>query len=86
MRANIVREGWEQVRHLFVDDGSLAAFAIALILLVAGGIALLGMPPLWGGAILVIGLAAILVESLQRASTAGHKPAKKPAGKASKKH
>ena len=31
------------------------------------------MPPLWGGAVLIVGLAAILVESLQRASKSGKK-------------
>jgi hypothetical protein len=77
MKANIVRQGWDEVRHLFIDDGSLAAFAIVLILLVAGAIELLDMPPLWGGGLLVVGLAAILVESLQRASKAGNKPGKK---------
>jgi hypothetical protein len=81
MKANIVRQGWEDIRHLFVDDGSLAAFAIVLILLVAGAIKLLGMPPLWGGLLLIVGLAGILVESLQRASTSGHKPASKPGKK-----
>jgi hypothetical protein len=81
MKANIVRQSRDQIRHLFVDDGSLAAFAIVLILLVAGAIKLIGMPPLWGGAILVAGLAAILLESLQRASTSDHKPAPKPVGK-----
>jgi hypothetical protein len=81
MKANIVRQGWDEIRHLFVDDGSLAAFAIVLILLVAGAVKLIGMPPLWGGAILVVGLAAILVESLQRAGTSGHKPARKPVSK-----
>jgi hypothetical protein len=86
MKANIVREGWDQIRHLFVDDGSLAAFVLVLILLVAGAIKLLGMPPLWGGAILVAGLAAILLESLQRAGGPGNKPAKKPVGKPGKKH
>jgi hypothetical protein len=86
MKANIVRQSRDQIRHLFVDDGSLAAFAIVLILFVAGAIKLLGMPPLWGGAILIVGLAAILAESLQRASTFGHKPAKKPASKPGRKH
>jgi hypothetical protein len=73
MKASIIRQGWDEIRHLFVDDGSLAAFAIVLILLVAGAIRLLDMPPLWGGAVLIVGLAAILLESLQRASKAGKK-------------
>jgi hypothetical protein len=63
----------QEVRHLFIDDGSLAAFAVVLILFVAGGVKLLGLPPLWGGGLLVAGLAGILVESLQRASKAGKK-------------
>jgi hypothetical protein len=72
MKADVTR-ALQEVRHLFVDDGSLAAFAIVLIAFVGGGIKLLGLPPLWGGGLLVVGLAGILVESLQRASKAGKK-------------
>lgn len=72
MRADLM-QAIQEVRHLFVDDGSLAAFSIVLIAFVAGGIKLLGLPPLWGGGLLIAGLAAILLESLQRASKAGKK-------------
>jgi hypothetical protein len=72
VKANVTR-ALQEVRHLFVDDGSLAAFSIVLIAFVAGGIKLLGLPPLWGGGLLVAGLAGILFESLQRASKTGKK-------------
>lgn len=72
MKADIARAA-QEVRHLFVDDGSLAAFALVLIVFVAGAVKLLALPPLWGGGLLVVGLAGILAESLQRARKAGKK-------------
>jgi hypothetical protein len=72
---NPLRRAWHELQHLFVDDGSLAAFSIVLIGLVACGIKLIDLPPLWGGAILVVGCAGILAESLQRAAKV---PRKKP--------
>jgi ABC-type multidrug transport system permease subunit len=73
MKPGIVRQGWGEIQHLFVDDGNLAAFVVVLIALVAGAVKLLQVPPLWGGAVLVVGLAGILLESLQRASRTGKK-------------
>ena len=66
--SNPLARAWHELRGLFVDDGSLAAFSIVLIALVACGIKLIDMPPLWGGAILIVGCVAILAESLQRAA------------------
>ena len=64
----------DEIVGLFVDDGSLAAFAAVLVLLVAGAVKILDVPPLWGGLALVVGLVAVLVESLTRAARAGRKP------------
>ena len=64
----------DEIVGLFVDDGSLAAFAAVLVLLVAGAVKILEVPPLWGGIALVVGLVAVLVESLMRAARTGRKP------------
>ena len=64
----------DEIVGLFVDDGSLAAFAAVLVLLVAGAVKILDVPPLWGGIALVVGLVAVLVESLKRAARSGRKP------------
>jgi hypothetical protein len=64
----------DEIVGLFVDDGSLAAFAAVLVLLVAGAVKILDVPPLWGGIALVVGLVAVLVESLMRAARTGRKP------------
>lgn len=62
-----------ELGHLFVDDGSLAMFAGLLILVVAGAVKLLDVPPLWAAVALALGLAGVLVESLARAARAGRK-------------
>jgi hypothetical protein len=63
----------DEIAGLFVDDGSLAAFAVVLILIVAGAVKIMNVPPLWGGAALLVGCVAILVESLLRATRTGKK-------------
>jgi hypothetical protein len=68
-----LRKARDEIVHLFVDDGSLATFAVVLMALIGGGVKLLHVPPLWGGAALVVGLAAILLESLQRVAKTGKK-------------
>jgi len=74
---NTLRAVLAEIAELFVDDGSLASFAIVLILLVAGAVKILDVPPLWGGLALLVGLVAILVESLSRAARLANKPGKK---------
>jgi len=63
----------DEIGGLFVDDGSLAAFSVVLILIVAGAVKIMNVPPLWGGLALLIGCIAILVESLLRATRTGKK-------------
>ncbi len=63
----------DEIAGLFVDDGSLAAFAVVLILIVAGAVKIMNVPPLWGGLALLVGCVAILVESLTRATRTGKK-------------
>jgi uncharacterized membrane protein YgdD (TMEM256/DUF423 family) len=70
---NLLRRALHEIAHLFVDDGSLALFAAVLIALVLGAVKILGVAPLWGGLALLVGLVAILVESLSRAAKAAAK-------------
>ena len=53
---------------LFIDDGNLAIFALVLIAVVTALVKLAGLPPLWGGALLLLGCLAILAESVLRAT------------------
>jgi hypothetical protein len=65
---NIVRAVVSEVLGLFIDDGSLALLSLCLIAGVTVLITLLGLPPLWGGLLLLLGCLAILAESAFRAS------------------
>eukprot|EP01035_Chromulina_nebulosa_P043481 gene43481-biopygen29694 len=58
----------KELAGLFIDDSSLAAFALVLILVVAAAVKLLGLPPLAGGLLLLSGCGVILVHSLRRAA------------------
>lgn len=53
---------------LFVDDGDFAAVIIAWLVLAWLIVQHLSIPAVWPGPLLFIGLAAILVESVQRRS------------------
>jgi hypothetical protein len=53
---------------LFVDDGSLAAGAVIWAALCGWGLPLLGAGPRAQGALLTLGLAAMLLENTLRAS------------------
>jgi hypothetical protein len=56
-----------EVLGLFIDDGNLALLSLFLVAVVTGLIKLLGLPPLWGGVLLLAGCLAILAESALRA-------------------
>ena len=64
----------DELAGLFVDDGNLAAFIVVLIVLVTGAVKLMNLPPLAGGALLLVGLIGILVESLSRAAKGRKRP------------
>lgn len=68
-----LRQIWRSARGLFVDDGNLALFAVILIVLVAGIVSVIGMPPLLGALVLFVGVLAILGESLMRATRGNRK-------------
>ena len=62
--ATILRE----LVGLFVDDGSLAAGAVVWAAICGWGLPLFGLGPRAQGAMLVLGLAALLLENTLRAS------------------
>lgn len=53
---------------MFVDDGNLALLALVLVAAVAAAVKLLALPPLLGGALLLVGCLAILLQSVRRAA------------------
>ena len=63
-----LRLAFNELVGLFIDDGNLAVFALILIAAVAALVKLAGLPPLWGGALLLFGCLAILAESVLRAT------------------
>ncbi|MEF0942512.1 hypothetical protein [Rhizobium sp. BR 362] len=64
---NVIRIALSELIGMFIDDGSLAAFSLILVILVAGAVKLLALPPLIGGLLLLLGCLAILVYSVRRA-------------------
>ncbi|MBB4566159.1 hypothetical protein [Rhizobium leucaenae] len=64
---NIIRIAMSELIGMFIDDGSLAAFSLILVIVVAGAVKLLALPPLIGGLLLLLGCLAILVYSVRRA-------------------
>jgi hypothetical protein len=57
---------WEEFIGMFIDDGALALFVLALIAGVTLAVKLTDIDPLIGGALLLLGYLAILTESVQR--------------------
>ena len=65
---NMLKTIVDEIIGLFVDDGMLALLCVVLIAVVTGAILLLGLPGLWGGALLLVGCIAILAWSVARAT------------------
>ena len=65
---NTARLILKELIGMFIDDGSLALLALALIALIAAAVELLALPPLAGGALLLFGCIAILADSVRRAT------------------
>jgi ABC-type multidrug transport system permease subunit len=57
-----------EILGLFIDDGNLAVLSLLLVAVVTGLVKLIGLPPLWGGLLLLVGCLAILAESARRGS------------------
>jgi hypothetical protein len=62
----ILRIIWEELIGMFIDDGALALFVLALIALVTVAIKWAGLDLLIGGGFLLVGYLAILAESVHR--------------------
>ena len=63
----VLRIALSELIGMFIDDGSLATLCLILILVIAGAVELLAMPPLMGGLLLLVGCLAILLYSVRRA-------------------
>ncbi|UVK55581.1 hypothetical protein DBIPINDM_002116 [Mesorhizobium sp. AR02] len=65
---NAIRLVAREFFGMFVDDGNLALLALVLVAAVAAAVKLLSLPPLLGGALLLVGCLAILLQSVRRAA------------------
>ena len=63
---SLLQQIFHELLGLFVDDGSLALQLAILIAAVAVAVKLLGLAPLWGAVLLLLGSLAILALSLRR--------------------
>lgn len=64
----VIRIAISELIGMFIDDGSLAALSMILVLAVAAAVKLLALPPLFGGLLLLLGCLAILIYSVRRAA------------------
>ncbi|MBZ9669879.1 hypothetical protein FJ970_03040 [Mesorhizobium sp. B2-1-8] len=67
---NVIRLVAREFFGMFVDDGNLALLALVLVAAVTAAVKLLALPPLVGGALLLVGCLAILLQSVRRAARA----------------
>ncbi|PBB25220.1 hypothetical protein CK228_30590 [Mesorhizobium sp. WSM4312] len=67
---SVIRLVAREFLGMFVDDGNLALLALMLVAAVAAAVKLLALPPLLGGALLLVGCLAILLQSVRRAARA----------------
>ena len=67
---NAIRLVAREFFGMFVDDGNLALLALVLVAAVTTAVKLLALPPLLGGALLLVGCLAILLQSVRRAARA----------------
>ena len=63
---NLLVSIYKEIVGLFIDDGALALLSLILIALVAGLVALAGLPPLLGALALLVGCLLILADSVRR--------------------
>lgn len=64
----VIRLAAKEFFGMFVDDGNLALLALVLVAVIAAAVKLLALPPLLGGALLLVGCLAILLQSVRRAA------------------
>jgi hypothetical protein len=65
---SLVRLVLKELVGMFIDDGNLALLALILIAAITAAVKLLALPPLLGGALLLVGCLAILMQSVRRAA------------------
>ena len=65
---SVIRLVAREFLGMFVDDGNLALLALVLVAAVAAAVKLLALPPLLGGALLLVGCLAILLQSVRCAA------------------
>jgi hypothetical protein len=65
---NILRQIIREITGMFIDDGSLALFAVILIATISAAVEFAGLPPLAGGVLLLAGCLGVLTESVHRAA------------------
>ena len=65
---SVLKSIFTEFLGLFVDDGALALWSVVLIAIVTVLVKVLGVPPLMGAALLVLGCVAIIAESVLRAA------------------
>lgn len=68
---NLLRQIWDEVTGMFIDDGALATQVAVLIALVTLAIKVAGVPALWAAAVLIPGCIVILWASVMRARKTG---------------
>ena len=64
----VLRIALSELIGMFIDDGSLATLCLILILVIAGAVEFLALPPLAGAVLLLLGCLAILLYSVRRAA------------------
>ena len=64
----VLRIALSELIGMFIDDGSLATLCLVLILVIAGAVEFLALPPLAGAVLLLLGCLAILLYSVRRAA------------------
>lgn len=64
---NLLKQIWEELVGMFVDDGALATQVALLVAALTLSVKVLAVPPIWAAAILIPGCLVILAASIKRA-------------------
>ncbi len=64
---NFLGAVFQEILGMFVDDGALALWSLALIVVVTLLVLFAGLPALFGAVLLLAGCLAILADSVRRA-------------------
>ena len=61
-----LRTTLKELRDLFIDDGNLVFLLLSLIAIISNAVKWLGLQPILGGILLLIGYLTLLTESVMR--------------------